>query len=113
MINRLFKYSKFNSFFIFGNRGVGKSTYLEAQFPRKNHLWIDLLNSQLFKKLVINPHLFQQILDEEMNSRPKGSFVIIDEIQKIPELLDIVHSEIERKHFLFILTGSSARKLKK
>lgn len=113
MINRLFKYSKSNSFFIFGNRGVGKSTYLEAQFPRNNHLWIDLLNSQLFKKLVINPHLFQQILDEEKKSRPKGSVVIIDEIQKIPELLDIVHSEIERKHFLFILTGSSARKLKK
>lgn len=113
MVNRLFKYAKSNSFFVFGNRGVGKSTYLEAQFPKSNHFWIDLLDPQLFKRLAINPALFQQILDEEKKKRPKGTFIIVDEIQKIPELLDIVHSEIEKKHFLFTLTGSSARKLKK
>lgn len=53
------------------------------------------------------------MLAEEQKHRPPGSLVVIDEIQKIPELLDVVHSQIEKKHFLFALTGSSSRKLKK
>jgi predicted AAA+ superfamily ATPase len=113
MVNRLVRHSKTHSFFLFGNRGVGKSTYLETQFPRDRFFWLDLLDPNLNKKLSINPGLLAGMLAEEKKRRPKGSVVVIDEIQKIPDLLDIVHSQIEAKHFVFALTGSSSRKLKK
>ncbi len=113
MINRICNLSKSNSFFLFGNRGVGKSTYMETLFPRNNHLWIDLLDPTFNRKLSLNPELLSQMLSEEEKKRPAGAVVVIDEIQKIPELLDVVHSQIEKKHFIFALTGSSSRKLKK
>lgn len=53
------------------------------------------------------------MLEEQKKHRPPGSMVIIDEVQKIPQLFDVVHSQIEKKHFLFALTGSSSRKLKR
>jgi predicted AAA+ superfamily ATPase len=113
MVNRLSKLSKTNSFFLFGNRGVGKSTLLESQFSKQTGIWFDLLDPTLEKKLSLNPSLLEQILHEEKHKHPKGTFVVIDEVQKIPELLNIVHSQIEQKYFHFVLTGSSARKLKK
>ena len=113
MVNRIANLSKTNSFFLFGNRGVGKSTLLEGLFHKQNHPWFDLLDPALEKKLSLNPSLLEQILQEEKRKYPKGTFVIIDEVQKIPQLLNIVHSQIEQKHFHFVLTGSSARKLKK
>jgi len=113
MINRLCNPSKNNSFLLFGNRGVGKSTYLEGLFPRLTHLWYDLLDPQLNKMLSFNPGLLNKMLEEQKKHRPPGSMVIIDEVQKIPQLFDVVHSQIEKKHFLFALTGSSSRKLKR
>jgi predicted AAA+ superfamily ATPase len=113
MVNRIANLSKTNSFFLFGNRGVGKSTLLEGLFHKQNHPWFDLLDPALEKKLSLNPSLLEQILQEEKRKYPKGTFVIIDEVQKIPQLLNIVHSQIEQKYFHFVLTGSSARKLKK
>lgn len=113
MVNRLVKPFKLHSYFLFGNRGVGKSTLLESQFPRSDHLWIDLLDSETEKRLALRPHFLKEMLMEATQKYPKNGFVIIDEIQKIPALLDTVHSFIEKKHLNFILTGSSARKLKK
>jgi predicted AAA+ superfamily ATPase len=95
------------SFFLFGPRGVGKSTWIRSQ--AKHKLLIDLLRNDVFIRLQRNPSLL-----ESMCAHLKQSEVVfIDEIQKLPELLDEVHRLMEEKKIDFILTGSSARKLKK
>lgn len=113
MIDRIINLSKSHSFFLFGNRGVGKSTLLRELFLPKKSIWVDLLDLKIEKKYALNPDLLNDELDAAAKKFPKNTFVIIDEIQKNPKLLDVVHMQIEKKHFLFVLTGSSARKLKK
>ena len=106
-IKRLFEEPK-KSYFLFGPRGTGKSTMTQLRHP--NALIIDLRLSDVKLKLTSNP----QHLTELVRARPKGQIVIIDEIQKIPELLSLVHVLIEeKKGWVFILTGSSSRKLKR
>ncbi len=96
------------SYFLFGPRGTGKSTWLKEHYP--NAYWIDLLDPESFRFFSAGPERLRQILEEN----PKQKIVVIDEVQKVPELLDGVHSLIEEKRgYQFILTGSSARKLKK
>ena len=108
MISRTQKLSDQHSFFLFGARGTGKTTLLKKLFPKKHTLWIDLLSYQDEDRFSRNPDLLTEILSEQQYQR-----VIIDEIQKIPKLLDIVHLEIEKnKKIQFVLTGSSSRKLK-
>ena len=109
MIKRLQKTPKKQNFFLFGPRGTGKSTWLKEQF--KADLVIDLLNSTQFLAYKNNPHL----LSEKVSALPFGSKILIDEIQKIPELLDEVHLIIfdKKNNYQFALTGSSARKLKR
>ena len=95
--------------FLFGARGTGKSTLLKALYPAKGTLWIDLLNYKQEVRLSNNPDRLSFLI-------AGGSFqrVIIDEIQKIPKLLDVIHRETEKnKRIKFIMTGSSARKLKR
>ncbi len=94
------------SFFLFGPRGTGKSSWLKSEI--KNGLFIDLLNQEIFFTLIQNPHKLEEMI-------PNGfpGWVIIDEIQKIPELLNEVHRMIENRRITFILTGSSARTLKR
>lgn len=103
---RIYSFPK-TSILLFGPRGTGKSTYVKEVL--KPDLTIDLLQSKFQRALSINPsHL------EELTGHLKESQVVfIDEIQKIPELLDEVHRLIEEKKLTFILTGSSARKLRK
>ncbi len=113
MVNRIIKISKSHSFFLFGNRGVGKTTLLRSIFDKKKSIWINLLESKEELRYSRSPDILSDELSEAKSKYPKGTFVIIDEIQKIPKLLDIVHLEIENKYFNFVLTGSSARKLKK
>lgn len=109
MIQRLQKLSQKHSFFLFGARGTGKTTLLKQLFPQKNSLWIDLLSFEEEDRFNRNPDLLSQLLSESHYKR-----VIVDEVQKVPKLLDIVHLEIEKnKKTQFILTGSSSRKLKK
>lgn len=99
---------KRKSLFLFGPRQTGKTFYLTRTFP-KAPLY-DLLQAKTFLRLSQRPHL----LREELTAiRLPESPVIIDEIQKLPVLLDEVHSLIEEKKIRFILTGSSARKLKR
>ena len=98
------------SAFLWGARKTGKSTFLKNHFP--NSVYYDLLKSDLYLKFVKEPHLFREELlaltkDEQKNP------VIVDEIQKIPILLDEVHWLIENAKLRFILCGSSARKLKR
>ncbi len=97
------------SFFLFGPRGTGKSTWLRDVF--KPDLSIDLLRSDRFLELSANPSALREKLDA---LKPRAK-VVIDEIQKLPILLDEIHSYIfdSNKNLQFALTGSSARKLKK
>jgi len=109
MFRRLLKYPKSNSFFIFGARGTGKSTFIQQQVSENLHL-ISLLEDKWETRYSRDPDL----LESDLEALPtKPHWIVIDEIQKIPKLLDIVHSLIEKKKLKFILTGSSARKLKR
>ncbi len=93
--------------FLFGARQTGKSTLLKERF--KGNIYYDLLDPELKKFFKRNPNA----LKEALSDKPSGTLVIIDEIQKVPELLDIVHYLMADKGLCFILSGSSARKLKK
>lgn len=110
MIRRLQKLSKTDNLFLFGARGTGKSTLIRSLFEDENVLWIDLLTEADEETFGKNPGTLSQHLKIK-----KYNFVIIDEIQKFPKLLDIIHHEIENNPSppFFILTGSSARKLKR
>lgn len=94
------------SFFLFGPRQVGKSTLLKEQ---KADLTVDLLDPELQLAYNKNPNLLRQQVDEIKTS----STIFIDEVQRVPKILDVIHSLMEQKPKLrFILCGSSARKLR-
>ncbi len=106
-IPRFFKAPR-QSFFLFGPRGTGKSTWLRNHYP--DAVWVDLLEPETFRSLSARPERLRELI---LGNRDK-KIVVIDEVQKIPELLSLVHALIESdKTRRFILTGSSARKLKK
>ena len=111
MVSRFAKLSKTHSFFLIGPRGSGKSTLIRQLFsPDYPHVkWIDLLSPREEDKYRVNPNA----LYEECLAHPQLKTVVIDEVQKLPKLLDIVHQLIEQKKIQFVLTGSSARKLKR
>jgi predicted AAA+ superfamily ATPase len=104
-INRLLRVPN-RSFFLFGPRGVGKSTWLEKTMG--DALFFDLLDSSLYLELTQNP----MNLEALTGNLPEDSWIVIDEIQKIPPLLDEVHRLMEKKRWRFALCGSSARKLR-
>jgi uncharacterized protein len=97
---------KAKSIFLFGPRSTGKSTLFRHKLPGCRVY--DLLDSRTFSRLLKSPHLI-----EEENSDKVNQPIIIDEIQKLPGLLDEVHRLIEGRGFRFLLTGSSARKIKR
>ncbi|MFN9066676.1 MAG: ATP-binding protein, partial [Bdellovibrionales bacterium] len=102
---------KRKSVFLLGPRQTGKSTYLKSQFKQAH--FINLLKNSEYKDLLIDPSSLERRVKYAFEEEKK-SIVIIDEIQKIPALLDEVHNLIEQnKSLRFILTGSSARKLKR
>jgi predicted AAA+ superfamily ATPase len=94
------------SFFLFGIRGVGKSTWTRAQFPDAHA--VDLLDESRYQTLLADPGQ----LALELGALPAGRTVVIDEVQRIPALLNEVHREMERRRRRFVLLGSSARRLK-
>lgn len=96
------------SFFLFGPRATGKSTLIKRQLSGTATV-IDLLDSRLYLRLLGSPHDLESII----YSGHKTGIVVIDEIQRIPELLNEVHRLIENKKITFLLTGSSARKLRR
>jgi predicted AAA+ superfamily ATPase len=95
------------SFFLLGPRGSGKSTWLRVAFP--DAYVIDLLSEEVYQRLLANPGLFA----DEVRAVPTDKWVIIDEVQRLPNLLNEVHRFIEEKRLRFVLCGSSARKLKR
>lgn len=96
------------SFFLFGPRGTGKSTWIHRTFP--NAVYLDLLDPEIQRL----HHARPERLRETVEAHPASKAFVVDEVQKVPDLLPVVHSLIEEKKGLrFILTGSSARKLKR
>ena len=97
------------SFFLWGPRQTGKTTLLRARYP--NERWIDLLKSEQFRRYAANPEYLRQELAAQASVA--GTQVVIDEIQKVPALLDEAHWLIENRGVKFALCGSSARKLRR
>lgn len=111
MLQRTIDLPKKKSFFLFGPRQVGKSTILKNWFNSANTFFYNLLDSDLYFQMVATPSL----LSEELKKLDKKfTHIVIDEIQRVPDLLNEVHQNIEEnKNRVFILSGSSARKLKR
>jgi len=109
MLERIYQIDKdlSSSVFLFGARQTGKSTLLRNKFP--DSVFIDLLDSKVRQRLQKSPSL----LYDTLRDKPEGTIVVIDEIPEIPELLNEVHRLISEFGLLFILCGSSARKLKR
>lgn len=105
MYSRLIQAPKNKSFFLFGPRGTGKTTWVKTAFPEA--VYVDLLGAELFNDLLANPQRLEHLIPSNFSG-----WIILDEIQKIPALLNEVHRLIELKNHKFILTGSSARKLR-
>jgi predicted AAA+ superfamily ATPase len=108
-ISRLFTAPR-ESYFLIGPRGTGKSTWLRQNYP--DALYIDLLDQEVFRKYLVGPERLGDVLTGSRQTKT----VILDEIQKVPSLLDEVHRLMEvaiGRQVQFILTGSSARKLKR
>jgi uncharacterized protein len=95
------------SFFLFGPRATGKSYLIRQQLDRA--LVVDLLRSDLFLRLSAEPGLLETIVGDR---RGTNEWIVIDEVQKVPGLLDEVHRLIETRRLRFLLTGSSARKIR-
>lgn len=109
MFARLINLSKSNSFFLFGARATGKSTLLNHIFKPEEAYFIDLLKEEEFLRYANSTGMLEQTI---ASLPPEISWVIIDEVQKLPKLLDEVHRQIFQGGHNFALTGSSARKLK-
>ncbi|MBI3623192.1 ATP-binding protein [Candidatus Pacearchaeota archaeon] len=110
MFQRLSQLSKDNSFFLFGPRGTGKSTLLEQFFNKNEVFWVDLLDANNEADYLLRP---EKLLERWQSITPNPKWIVIDEVQKVPKLLDIAHLGIEQYKINFALTGSSARKLKR
>jgi len=95
------------SYFLLGPRGTGKSTWLRGAYPGA-HV-VNLLAEATYQRLLARPGQ----LADELRALAPGSWVIIDEVQRLPELLNEVHRFIEERQLRFVLCGSSARKLKR
>ncbi len=109
-ISRIIELSKQDDIILFGPRGAGKSTLLKELFDSKECLWIDLLLPKQEARYGRDPEL---LIAEVEGMLPTQTHIVIDEIQKVPKLLDVVHYLIENTNKHFILTGSSARKIKR
>jgi predicted AAA+ superfamily ATPase len=96
-----------DSAFLFGARGTGKSTWIAGALP--SAVTYDLLDTALALELARDP----SVLSKQLATTERGAWVVIDEIQKVPALLDEVHRLIEKRGLRFLLSGSSARKLRR
>ena len=106
-IGRYFEISQVSSF-IFGPRGTGKSTWLKSSLAGAR--FIDLLDPTVFRRLVAQPNRLRDYLVTSQSP----STIVIDEVQRVPELLTVVHSILEEPNSpVFIMTCSSARKLRR
>ena len=107
--NLLLPPSGSETFFLWGPRQTGKSTLLRQSYPDAH--WLDLLKSEEYRRYLARPEILREELDSgEHDPRQQ---IVIDEIQKVPALLDEVHWLVENRRFRFALCGSSARKVRR
>lgn len=108
MFNRLLKLplENQNSIFLFGPRGTGKTSWIKSHL--KDELYLDLLDFSNYGPLSADPSRLETLIPKNFKN-----WIVIDEVQRIPELLNEVHRLIESKKYKFLLTGSSARSLRK
>ena len=110
MFDRLLQTTRSNSFFLFGARGTGKTTYIRHAFDPDTSLYVDLLDPEIEDAYRRTPHR----LEHQVLALPDAvEWVLIDEVQRAPRLLDVVHRLIESTGKRFVLTGSSGRKLRR
>lgn len=95
---------------MFGARGTGKSSLLKELFSSTPALWVDLLDPDTEQQFLTAPSRLSELISAQAKL---PEWVVIDEVQKAPKILDLVHLEIEKRGIKFALTGSSARKLKR
>jgi uncharacterized protein len=106
MYSRIIKLPTDKSFFLFGPRGTGKTTWVKTSNPQA--LYLDLLEAELYNNLLANPGRLENLIPDKF-----ANYIIIDEIQRVPNLLNEIHRLIENNHYKFILTGSNARKIRR
>ena len=109
MFPRHLKFPATRSFFLFGARGTGKSTLVGERFQSTTTKYIDLLSASQEERYARDPDLLYR---EAQKLSPQVNTIVIDEVQKLPRLLDVVHKLIFETSLRFVLTGSSARKLR-
>ena len=110
MFRRLLRVSRSNSFFLFGARGTGKTTYVGDAFDPDASWYVDLLDPEVEDRYRRRPGR----LESEVRALPASvQWILIDEVQRAPRLLDVVHRLIESTGKRFVLTGSSGRKLRR
>lgn len=110
MFDRLLQTTRNNSFFLFGARGTGKTTYIRNALDPNTSLYVDLLDPEIEDTYRRTPHR----LEHQVRALPDAvEWVLIDEVQRAPRLLDVVHRLIEGTGKRFVLTGSSGRKLRR
>ena len=110
MFTRLLQTSRRNSFFLFGARGTGKTTWIRDAFDPDASLYVDLLDPEVEDRYRRSPGR----LESQVRALPPSvEWILIDEVQRAPRLLDVTHRLIESTGKRFVLTGSSGRKLKR
>lgn len=112
MVKRLISLNKKNSSLWFGPRQSGKSTLIRNELRTEPHWEVNLLESDTYRKYLVDPAQFRKDAEYQIGQN-KIRFIFIDEIQKVPALLDEVHNLIEKYRVICVLSGSSARKLKR
>lgn len=106
-VGRFFEIPR-QSFFLFGPRGVGKSTWLRTRLP--DALFVDLLDPATHRRIEARPEHLRELIA----GSPEVRTVVVDEVQRVPDLLTVVHAMLEEPEPpQFVLTGSSARKLRR
>lgn len=108
MFNRILKLPLQNkeSVFLFGPRGTGKTSWIKSHLP--NSIYLDLLDFSTYSLLLASPSRLENFIPHDYND-----WIVIDEVQRVPELLNEVHRLIEHRKVKFLLTGSSARSLRR
>jgi predicted AAA+ superfamily ATPase len=96
------------SFFLFGPRGTGKTTWLRQHFSGEDVIFLDLLNSDLYTELLARSHRIDTLIPKDFQG-----WIVLDEVQRVPTLLNEVHRLIESRNIKFAMTGSSARSLRR